>query len=56
MRKSLQMMQPTKDSSPKYTNCLYSLISEKQTTQSKKKWAENLNRHFAKEDKWLTDT
>ena len=33
----------------KFTNSTRSLISSKQTTQSKK-WAEDLSRHFSKED------
>ena len=47
----------TKDSSPKYISSSYSSISEKQTTQSKKKGegAEDLNRPFSKEDIQMTN-
>ena len=42
------MMQLTRALSPKYTNS-YNSSRKEQTTQSKK-WAEDLNRHFSKED------
>ena len=48
-RKYLQMNWPTRAYFPKYTNSLYSSILKKNPTQ-KKKWAEDLNRHFSKGD------
>ena len=41
--------QPTRDESPKYTNSSCCSTSKNQTTHSKK-WAEDLDRHFSKED------
>ena len=46
-RKYLQTQQVIRDSSPRYTNSLYSTMPTEQTTQSK---TEDLNRHFSKKE------
>ena len=44
------MKQLKKDLSPEYTNSSYNSISKNKQPNQKKKWSENLNRHFTKED------
>ena len=48
--KYLQSMQPTRDYFPKYTKSLYNSITQNQINTINKR-AEDLKRHFSKEDK-----
>ena len=49
LRKYLQLMGPIRDKYPTNINILSNSIPKTQTTQLKK-WVEDLNRHFYKED------
>ena len=48
---NLQMKPPTRDQSPHYNNSSCGTLSEKQTPNQRR--AEELNRHFSKEDKQM---
>ena len=44
------MIQLIRAKFPKYTNSSYSSITKNANKQPNKKWAEDLNTHFSKED------